>query len=707
MSAGIFIIAVSLFSTSARCAINWTATPFNPPSVPLAIRSPYLSAWLPQWADTGGSLSGNWPRFWQGDTLGWAGFVNVDGESYNFLGAPSVPNTGFNTAVQHALQWTSTQSMFNMTAGPVNLTVTFLSPIEPSNLINQSVPFSYMSVQAVSNDGDGHSVQVYSDISAEWVSGTDSSLVNWTTAAQGDTVIHKVQLQQQTLFDDSGDRIQQGAAYYATGDSANMTFQTGQDVVVRGQFINHGVLLNTQDTDFRAISDDWPVFAFAHDLGTVPASGESDIVVFSVGHARDPVINYTLGLGRSQQRHPYFLCQYPTVEDAIQAFAGDYTNALTRANALDAQIHDDASAISSNYSAIVALVLRQTFGAIEFSISTGSDGQYNDSDVTVFLKEISSDGDTSTTDVIFPAWPTFLYTNPLIGKQLLLPLFEYQATGEYPNKTAAHDLGHYPQAPGYPLGNDESMPIEECGNMLIMTLSYTQRTNDTSLVTSYYGLLDQWAQYLVANTLIPGDQLSTNDIAGPLANQTNLAIKGIIGIQAMSEMAALAGNTSAAANYSGIASSYVSQWLELATASDGQHLTLAYGNDSSYGITYNMYADKLLGTNIIPQSVFDMQSTWYENNHNAYGVPLDTRHLYVMTAWEMLTAAMVNTAARNLLIDAIYAFSSSGLNHYAYSDWFDTTTGIVEGNCGGAATLCFRARPIAGAHLALLALPND
>ena len=63
---------------------------------------------------------------------------------------------------------------------------------------------------------------------------------------------------------------------------------------------------------------------------------------------------------------------------------------------------------------------------------------------------------------------------------------------------------------------------------------------------------------------------------------------------------------------------------------------------------------------------------------------------------------MTTPAARDVLIDAIYAFSSSGLNHYAYADWFDTTTGVVEGNCGGAATQCDRARPIAGAHLSLV-----
>lgn len=31
-------------------AVSWTATPFNPASFPLAVRTPYLSAWLPQGA---------------------------------------------------------------------------------------------------------------------------------------------------------------------------------------------------------------------------------------------------------------------------------------------------------------------------------------------------------------------------------------------------------------------------------------------------------------------------------------------------------------------------------------------------------------------------------------------------------------------------------------------------------------------------------
>jgi len=41
-----------------------------------------------------------------------------------------------------------------------------------------------------------------------------------------------------------------------------MTYQSGQDVTVRGNFLDNGTLPDTQDTDYRAISDDWPVFGF-------------------------------------------------------------------------------------------------------------------------------------------------------------------------------------------------------------------------------------------------------------------------------------------------------------------------------------------------------------------------------------------------------------------------------------------------------------
>jgi hypothetical protein len=62
--------------------------------------------------------------------------------------------------------------------------------------------------------------------------------------------------------------------------------------------------------------------------------------------------------------------------------------------------------------------------------------------------------------------------------------------------------------------------------------------------------LDQWTQYLIEDSLIPAFQLSTDDFAGQLTNQTNLAIKGIIGIRCMAEIEKLLGNNAKYANYS-------------------------------------------------------------------------------------------------------------------------------------------------------------
>lgn len=124
-------------------------------------------------------------------------------------------------------QITATQSIFVMTAGPVDLTITFLSPVEvnlappidkflvsllifsfqPADFVNQSLPFSYLAVSAASNDGKDHVVQIYSDISAEWISGDDSLEVRWSTTT-GDVITHTVQLAVQHAYTEVSDRIQ-------------------------------------------------------------------------------------------------------------------------------------------------------------------------------------------------------------------------------------------------------------------------------------------------------------------------------------------------------------------------------------------------------------------------------------------------------------------------------------------------------------------
>ena len=94
-------VGVAILAEVAQTAVTWSATPFNPPSVPLAIRSPYLSAWLPQ--GNGVALNDEWPQFWTGQILGWAGYVKVDGTPYVFLGDPSIPDISVAKCTQKSL----------------------------------------------------------------------------------------------------------------------------------------------------------------------------------------------------------------------------------------------------------------------------------------------------------------------------------------------------------------------------------------------------------------------------------------------------------------------------------------------------------------------------------------------------------------------------------------------------------------------------
>ena len=63
------------------------------------------------------------------------------------------------------------------------------------------------------------------------------------------------------------------------------------------------------------MSNNWPVFAFAHDLGTV--STATDPVVYAVGHVRDPVVQYVIINNAIQNRSSYFWTRFASIGDAV------------------------------------------------------------------------------------------------------------------------------------------------------------------------------------------------------------------------------------------------------------------------------------------------------------------------------------------------------------------------------------------------------
>lgn len=75
-----------------------------------------------------------------------------------------------------------------------------------------------------------------------------------------------------------------------------------------------------------------------------------------------------------------------SINTQILDFLEDYKAALTRANSFDSQVKSDASKISSDYASLVALSIRQAFGATEITISKRDDGSWNTDDVLIFMK---------------------------------------------------------------------------------------------------------------------------------------------------------------------------------------------------------------------------------------------------------------------------------------------------------------------------------
>ena len=59
--------------------------------------------------------------------IGWSGKIRVDGTTFSWMGQDNIGN---GSATITDVQITPTRSIFSMQAGPMNITVTFLSPVE-------------------------------------------------------------------------------------------------------------------------------------------------------------------------------------------------------------------------------------------------------------------------------------------------------------------------------------------------------------------------------------------------------------------------------------------------------------------------------------------------------------------------------------------------------------------------------------------------
>lgn len=222
------------------------------------------------------------------------------------------------------------------------------------------------------------------------------------------------------------------------------------------------------DSDYRGIMDEEPVFAFSKSFHLNASSSSStpatDSIRFTIAQTQEIVAQFAAARGLTMMR-PLWASWFDSVEKLLDFHYIDFDNAASLAGNYSSQLAIDAfESGAEDYVDIAAITAPQVIGGTSFAGTPDNP--------ILFIKEISSDGNFQTIDVIYPAFPFFLYTNPRWLAYMLEPIIEYTLSGQYPNKYALHDLGSsFPNATGHPDGNDEYMPVEECGNILIMGLA--------------------------------------------------------------------------------------------------------------------------------------------------------------------------------------------------------------------------------------------
>jgi hypothetical protein len=404
-----------------------------------------------------------------------------------------------------------------------------------------------------------------------------------------------------------------------------------------------------------------------------------------LSYTEDYAIEY---LGRKLR--PYWQRNGLAVEQMLADAEAQYLALEKRGEVFDAELTTDLEKTGGPaYAQLAILAYRQTLAAHGFAADV-------DGTPLLFPKENFSNGCISTVDVLYPSAPFFLFFNPVLLQAQLKPVLEYAALERWKWPFAPHDLGTYPLANGQVYGGGEvteedQMPVEESGNLLILVAAMEQELGNWDFARAYWPQFTKWAEYLRAEGLDPSNQLSTDDFAGHLAHNANLSIKAIEALAAYSVMARGVGKPDVAGQYARLAAEMAGKWQTLAI--DGDHYKLAFDNPGTWSQKYNLVWDQIMDLKLFPPQVRQTELAFYLKHLNEFGLPLDNRADYTKLDWSVWTATLADPPEPGqpdpfqAILDPIGRWINQGPSRVPLTDWYDTKSGKQIG---------FQARSVVG-----------
>jgi hypothetical protein len=617
-------------------------------------------------------------KHWTGAVHAMTSLVRVDGHSFRIMGSEPRAMTALE---QKSVRVLPTHTDYVFEGAGVRIALEFLTPALPQDLDVMSRPATYITWRVSSMDGKRHDLSIYFDAGSEIAVNTPDEPVVWGRYRVPDLEVLRVGSQQQPVLQKSGDnlRIDWGYLYVAAQASSGMKSSATNRREALDSFVNTGRVPNSDSLEtFKPYAQPDPVLAYSFHVGEVESAAQSRYLV--IAYDDQFSISYL-----NRRLRPYWRRNGAGTDDMLRAALHDYNDLETRCRQFDRKLMADLEeAGGQEYAELCALAYRQTIAAHKLTADVDGTPLY-------FSKENFSNGSIDTVDVTYPSSPFFLLFNPRLLEAQLKPVLDYAELPRWRFPFAPHDLGRYPLADGQQYGGGEKteenqMPVEESGNMLLMIAAMEKIDGNTRFAEHYWTLLTKWAEYLKSKGLDPENQLCTDDFAGHLAHNANLSVKAILALAAYGRLAGMLGHSDIGKQYEELARQYAKRWVEM--AAENGHFKLAFDRPGTWSQKYNLVWDKLLDLHLFPERVVKDELAFYLQHANKYGLPLDNRADYTKIDWLTWTATLPGSKTEfEQIFDPAFRFANESPSRVPLTDWYDTKTGIQVG---------FQARSVVG-----------